>query len=159
MCISKKKEMYDLIQKCEKLTIQNKGVKPEACKEVLSVYCYVYFSKDTLTCFSSDYDIYVPGRKFTPGPSTSTASSRRISINVITNSPTTSRTTQKYIITTPSTTSTTTKTTTRPTTKPTTTSARQIITTASTKASPVDNGYPFDGPVKSVIYIIYLWSY
>ena len=144
LCYSKRKEMYDLVQKCEKLKAQSHTNEIKVCREVLSIYCYVYFTRDLLTCFGTEYDQYIPGKK-TNGVEASTStksipSSKRISINVITTSSnkpvvlTTSSWYKPVVITTASKLSTT------------TTTAKMIATSSSTKSS-ANNGLvnPFEG--------------
>lgn len=143
LCSSKKLEIYELVKKCDKLRIENKGKPLDSCRDVLSIYCYVFY--DSFTCLGEDYDAYVPGRKKFPQSSTtsaySTASSRRIPIVIIT--------TPKSVITTKSTTTTTTKSTT-------TTKKTPLTTTTTAKTTPkaVSNSNdlisPFDGPVFAV---------
>jgi hypothetical protein len=81
-CISKKNEINSLVQKCGTF---EKNVKPESCKEVLSIYCYVFSSHDIFTCYRNDYDIYIPGvKKFTSASQHHTThSTSRIYIPVV----------------------------------------------------------------------------
>jgi hypothetical protein len=139
--------MLELVKKCDKLEREN-GKKVDTCGEVISIYCYVFMTKDLFTCFMRDYQEYVPGKK---PVAPSTASTRKISINVVT--------TRLPLTTSRATTTTTTQSTTRPTTRPTTRAAVIISSSSTTKqrtiaTTPNDDAYglvnPFDGPVTSV---------
>ena len=159
LCSGKKSEMYELVLKCERLKLEHSNQRLEPCREVYSIYCYVF--NDRFTCLGQDYDTYVPGRKkfTTSGTRTTTRSTSTVTIkiNVIT--------TSSYR---PPVVTTTTRTTTRPTTravvttttKPTT---RFVVTTTTThrpttKASSGGgsaSGDPFgDGPVQVSIKLI-----
>lgn len=147
LCLSKKKDMLDLVNKCESLQSGNKKV--DACSDVLSIYCYVYLTRDLKTCLGKSYDMYIPGnKKYTPGatPSTTTrttTTTRRMPIEIPINrpSPTPSKPTP-------------------PPTKSTMTKSTTTTTTTTTKSSPtpmyppikpnVGLVSPFDGPVKSI---------
>ncbi len=151
LCIEKKAEMLELVKKCDKLEREN-GKKVDTCGEVISIYCYVFMTKDLFTCFMREYQEYIPGRKtIAPATPASTASTRKISINVITTR--LPSTTSRAAITT------TTQSTTRPTTRPTTRTGVIISSSSTTKprtiaTTPYDDAYglinPFDGPVTSV---------
>lgn len=125
LCSSKKTEMYELVKKCDRLKMETGNQRLEPCREVYSVYCYVFY--DRFTCIGQDYDTYIPGRKkYTTSSTRPTAfttratSGQTIKINVITNKPVTT-TTRSYVIT---------STATRPTTtKPTT---KAVVTTTKT---------------------------
>ena len=179
LCFEKRQEMKALVDKCEIITIKNRGIRPESCNDVLSVYCYIYYSKDTFTCFAADYDPYtpfistislyliisyffhtifryIPGAKYAKSAGT-TESTKRVSINIVTDAPTTKRTTastKEYIrpITT------TTKENVRPLTTTTKEVVKPVITTIKTSPKPVitavtttnskpvvKNDSPFDG--------------
>ncbi len=141
LCFEKKTEMKALVEKCEIITIKNRGVKPESCKDVLSVYCYIYYSKDTFTCFAADYDPYIPGGKYAKSSGT-TESTKRVSINIVTDAPTTKRTlsSRKEFITPIATT--TTKETAKPVITTTKTTTKPVTTT--THKPIVKNDSPFD---------------
>ncbi len=60
-CIRKKTEIYDLVKKC----VQIKALKheePQACKDIVSIYCYVFLHKDTSFCLTHKYAPYQPGK-------------------------------------------------------------------------------------------------
>lgn len=162
LCFEKKQEMKALVDKCDILTVKNRGIRPESCKDVLSVYCYIYYAKDTFTCFSGEYEPYMPGQKFTKS-SITTQSTRRISINIQTDPSTTTRTTtttKEYIrpiITTTKeyTRPTTTKEYVRPVVTTTKAIVRPVVTTPST-AKP-KSGSPFDGSVLTVKFLFKAW--
>ncbi len=155
LCYSKRKEMYELVKKCDRLSNQHKGTELKVCREVLSIYCYVFFSRDLLTCFGAEYDQYIPGKKFgTDSHSTTTnkntPSTRRISINIITSAKSTtstkSSTWYKPVVlsslkTSPTTSSTTTK---------------KTITTQK-PGNDLDN--PFEGSVITVSYYYYYLNF
>lgn len=126
LCSSKKSEMYELVKKCDRLKMETGNQRLEPCREVYSVYCYVFY--DRFTCIGQDYDTYIPGRKkYTTSSARPTAFSTRgtsgqtIKINVITNKPVTT-TTRSYVIT-------TTTTRPRPTTKAVVTTTKPVVTT------------------------------
>lgn len=62
MCSTKKKEIKDLVEKCDTLTKGKTAPVPDACQDILSIYCYV-FSDDIYTCYMRDYPLYIPGKK------------------------------------------------------------------------------------------------
>jgi len=69
-CEKKRTEIKDLIYKCDKLPTKN-----EACKEIDSIYCYVYDVNDYYFCKGRKHDQYVPGHR-TPAPAPTTLSSK-----------------------------------------------------------------------------------
>jgi hypothetical protein len=152
-CITKKKEIHDLVVKCEKIKAENKGKTIEACSDVMSIYCYVFKKFDFNTCYmnAGSYSEYVPGKKkFTPSPTKaafSTQSTRKIPIVIITSAKSTTTTTTTSMP----------KITTRSTIKPTT--GKPSIAT-SNKPSPNQSGNdlisPFDGPVTTVTIFFFL---
>ena len=147
LCFEKKQEMKALVDKCELLTVKNRGVRPDSCRDVLSVYCYIYYSKDTFTCFGGDYEPYMPGQKFTKGAAVTTQSTRRVSINVVTTEPSTTRrpiTTTKEYVRPIYTTTTTAKAITTTTTKPYVRPVITTTTTTTTKPNHKSNGSPFE---------------
>ena len=141
LCLSKKKDMLELVNKCESLQSGNKKV--DACSDVLSIYCYVYLTRDLKTCLGKTYDMYIPGnKKYTPGatPSTTTrttTTTRRMPIEIPINRPS------------PTPTSTKSTTTTTTTTKSTSTKSSPTPMYPPIKPN-VGLVSPFDGPVKSV---------
>lgn len=145
ICSTKKLELYELIQKCNRLKIENRGKPIEACRDVLSIFCYVFY--DTFTCYGEDYDPYMPGKKkytHLTSLAPSTATSRKIPIII---NPSTPKPSPVIITTKSSLTSTTTKTTAK------STSTVKLITTTKTTAKPSIGGdliSPFDGPVENV---------
>ena len=151
LCFEKRQEMKALVDKCEIITIKNRGIRPESCNDVLSVYCYIYYSKDTLTCFAADYEPYIPGSKFAK-PAGTTESTKKFSINVVTDADrlTTKRTTlstKEYIRPVITIASTTQSTTSKEIVKPvitTKSTAKPIITTSLYKPI-IKNDSPFDG--------------
>ena len=62
MCSTKKKEIKDLVEKCDTITKGKTAPVPDACQDILSIYCYV-FSDDIYTCYMRDYPLYIPGKK------------------------------------------------------------------------------------------------
>lgn len=141
ICITKRRELHELVAKCERLTIQNRH-QTDTCREVLSIYCYVFYNKDLITCFdTTQYDIYVPGKKkFTTVSSTTSTRTTTTSKYVYYSSSTT-----KPTITTTTTKSTTT---TRPTVKVVTTPSTTTSTRASLSGDPFGNG-PLTIPTES----------
>lgn len=148
LCSSKKSEMHDLVKKCDRLQLEHKNQVLEPCRDVYSIYCYVFYER--FTCLGQNYEPYVPGRKkFTSGTSTTTRGGQTIKINVVT---TTSPKPKINVVTTTTTTKQTTKQTTT-TTKP-TTYTKGIVTTQKPTVKPSvtsggGGGNPFgSGPVK-----------
>lgn len=64
-CDTKRIEIKDLIVKCDKLP-----TKSAACKEIDSIYCYVYDVTDYYFCRGRKHDRYIPGYKITTASST-----------------------------------------------------------------------------------------
>jgi hypothetical protein len=60
-CIRKKKEIYDLISKCNQIKTA-KQEEPQACKDVVSIYCYVFLTRDASVCLLQSYTTYQPGK-------------------------------------------------------------------------------------------------
>ncbi len=134
LCVSKRREMYDLIEKCDKIKQTGKGTDSQlkSCREVLSIYCYIFPDLGIHRCKNYDqYDAYVPG-KIKPITTTTTTSKRvpffystpkNIPINPV-----------NPVITT---TSTNTKSTTR--SSSTTTSTKKVLVDTANSADPFGN--------------------
>lgn len=131
LCSTKKQELYDLVKKCDRLT-NGYSTPTEACNDVISIYCYVFY--EFSTCYDRKYKPYQPGQKsISPASSTRQSSTRapiQIPIEVITTSRySTTRTTKPWIRTT-----------------------TEKSTSYKPTNRPSSNNFnsPFDGPVNSV---------
>ena len=145
--------MYELVKKCDRLNNKHKGSELKVCREVLSIYCYVFFSRDLLTCFGTEYDQYIPGRKYTTDSQSTTTnrntpSTRRISINIITSAKSTTKSSTWYKPIVLSSFKT------LPTTTSTATTTKKIITTQK-NGNDLEN--PFEGSVITVNIIIFFF--
>ncbi|RNA06714.1 hypothetical protein BpHYR1_009217 [Brachionus plicatilis] len=78
LCWTKRQELLNLVKKCEKIQTESKH---DACIEVLSIYCYVFYEKST--CGYAKYQPYKPGQK-TVATSSSTRGPIQIPVEVVT---------------------------------------------------------------------------
>lgn len=61
-CKRRKASIYDLVLKCDGLST-NIANALSACKEIVSVYCYLFSKQDPKTCLTHSHDEYVPNNK------------------------------------------------------------------------------------------------